>query len=663
MNDKEILYLKAKDAYYNSGKIIIPDEMFDLIESELIEEGSKVVGMVGYGATNKASKTKLPYRMRSLSKINEKDLSETYSKMISWARNNQIRLLEFTPKYDGIALSVSYSKGRLVSAITRGDGEYGQDITDKARFFVPNTIIIQEDITVIGEVVIPLDTFTEKYSQDYMNPRNFVAGILNSDVKFDTVKDVTSATNTIEMLRDFHFVCFDFNSDSENLNTMDWYELLVNIFPHTSIRHVSDMRYDSWAENVHFKFYQERLHHKTIPYILDGFVMKVAHRDERERLGEIDHHPKWAIAVKFPPSIATTKIVSIEWNVGTTGKLTPVGILEPVLLDGSMISKVSLYNYAKVLEYGTFPDSIITIVKSGDIIPRVLEVLECPSKDYWISNPTELFTRFSDIPFEDVQITDKDIVYYNTEAIGVKKLEKGIKILGLEGIGTSVAEKLYNSGITSIDDLYTIEPDGIRQMLLDSDLFKDGRALDIVMDSISKPRTFHLWQLIDAMQFSGVGTSLSKQLANYYSGSPFDFSGFEKAVVQRMTGTNNEFESEIVILRTTMESRGHTIEVPTVSKTSSDGITFEMTGKPPHIAGLKYKEDYVKYAQQYGYIHTSLNKDTKILVTDDVSSNSTKMKKAKKNGTEIITYRQFFDKLQLVEEIKLYGVDAVEHLI
>ena len=224
---------------------------------------------------------------------------------------------------------------------------------------------------------------------------------------------------------------------------------------------------------------------------------------------------------------------------------------------------------------------------------------------------------------------------------GVKKLSKGLEILDLKGLGPKLAEKLFAVGFHKIEDVLDLTKFDPKR-LIDLEVFKPGKSLDNVYESVCKLDDIDLAKLIDAMQFTDVGTTLSKALAKHYDGQEVDFSGLNKAAVARMTDKTSQEYSRVQRVIDLLKDRGSNVTVASEKKTEGL-ITFEMTGEPlPH---RRTKKDFYLSIKSFGYEHTTLTKDTKMLVTDDLASTTGKMAKAKKFGTTIKTYAQVLEEL------------------
>lgn len=309
MNIKKDLLDAASKAYYE-GVPIMSDPEFDALADSI---NYTKVGSAGHG-----NRVKHTYPLYSLRKVF--DISEVpfgISKCV------------VTTKLDGSAVALTYRKGHLVQAATRGDGVYGQDILDKMRAWdkVPSTIRCLSEIQVVGEVVAPASI---------KNARNYAAGALN-------LKSVDEF-----LTRDLHFVAYGANpllatykADLEFLEDADFRTVLSPC--------------DEFPE--------------------DGKVYRLNDNVEFYNLGYTAHHPRGAVALKDKKEGVTSKLLGVVWQTGRTGKVTPVAILEPVEIGGALVSRATLHNSAYIEALGLEINCDVEVIRAGEIIPRVVRRL------------------------------------------------------------------------------------------------------------------------------------------------------------------------------------------------------------------------------------------------------------------------------------------------
>jgi NAD-dependent DNA ligase len=228
------------------------------------------------------------------------------------------------------------------------------------------------------------------------------------------------------------------------------------------------------------------------------------------------------------------------------------------------------------------------------------------------------------------------------DGVAVIKFQKGMLALEISGVGPAICKKLYNAGVHDTVGLLTVTSD----KLIQSGEFTSGRALDKLMESIHAIKNVKLYALIESLQFENVGETISKEVEKYFCGVPYDFTGIEYAVRKQIENKDSEMmvkiQNTIDIIKTLTD-----IEIvfpKMITKNDSDAPIriMEMTGSPKDF-GFETKSDFVKAVEPYGIVAGSLNKDCTFLVTDDLSSMTSKMVKANKLGVQIVTYGQLFD--------------------
>lgn len=619
----EILYLKAKDAYYN-GMPIMNDETFDLLEDKLKDEDSYVIDIVG-SKKNKVD-TKHISPMLSLSKIKFKKDLVPYQEFLSFFKSIN-SLIEFGPKLDGNAINIVYENGKLISIASRGDGKMGQNYTKQLGNKVPQTI---KDFTgeIRGEAVIDLELFNQKYASVYKNARNFVAGILSSD--FDT--------KMVSTYNDIDFIAFDvksFDMSNNKLSINQW--LASKGFD--VLDYIKTYNYKDIDETTFIQIFNEFVNYrKTSKYQLDGYVAKVLDNTIKEELGQTNHHPNWALAIKFVAEEVYTKVIDIEWNMSKRGELCPVAILEPVELMGSTVQRASVFNASWMLSKKCYPGAVVKLVKSGDIIPTIIDIIEeAPGTfDFPIEHNGNKLT-YNGVHllvdgFEDTK-EYKAIQMYHT-----------ISTLGFKNIGPATCELLSSVNIT-INDILNQNPQGLEMLLINSGAFKRGRELELLIENLFTLNELELSQVIQSFGWRNCGKTISNQLANYVAGIDYDFKGLEKSVVEGFINSIDK-QNQVKELVSLLESNNIKVNKPK----SLDGlILFEMTGSPEPY-GYRTKEVFLYEMKQLGATKSSLKKGTHFLVTDSLSSNSSKMDKARKLDIPIIEYDKFHQYLIELEE-------------
>lgn len=620
LSNDEKRYLYAKKTYY-SGKSPLTDLEFDQLEDRLRNIGSPVVDIIGsYDLSDLKYSHISP--MKSLNKIHVLDNENLpMDEIHSWISKTDSKydFLEVGPKYDGSACNLIYENGILKLGLTRGDGKQGQDITSKVRLFVPNKISNTDKIEIRGEIVIPVSVFNEKYLGDYANPRNFVAGKLGRDEVEECVKD-------------FHFVGFEIRKSGNQYDNSS--QLLESYGFETSQTSIID----SINEFPHIYSKLLSYREKESPYQLDGLVIKYP-ENVRGKIGESSRAPKWSMAIKFPPKETITVIKDINWHMAKGGHYTPIGSVEPVLLDGTTVSNVSLYNYRNVKENRLLPGAKIVLVKSGDIIPKVLKIINPSDGSVPHHIPTHCKSCGSLLHDDGVHLSCINDACPDQMAF---KLNIGLQRLGLKHVGEKTVEKIYKAGFNQIEEVFS--PRFSKESLISSGIFKAGRQLDLIFEAFEKITEVQLSEVISSFCYNQLGTSISVELAKWMSGTPYDFKGLNSKVVNSVTTPNSEIKIRIDSFVKILQQSGVTIISPKPVTINKDAIKFEMTGSPKDF-GFKTKSEFLDLIQSKGYVHSKLNKDCQLLITDSEYSSSSKMKKAKSLGIEILTYDQIIERI------------------
>lgn len=311
-----VKFLEQASVAYYTGNPIIPDSVFDRI-ADIIQFKD-----VGYKSTENDSKH--AYAMYSLNK--HYGSLETLPEFFKKER-------VYTPKLDGSAISILYTNNKLIQVLTRGDGVTGQDITDKAEFIagiIQKPQFSQRCVQITGEVVAPLSV---------ANARNYVAGALN-------LKDIT-----------------DFRKQSDNLQFIAY-----AIQPYDTHTYLDDMK--KLSEMGFLTVADTTADFSKYP--TDGTVVRLNNNKVYENLGYTAHHPRGAIAVKKNKPGVETTLLDVIWKTGRSGKVTPIAILEPVMIGDALVSRATLHNPKFIQDMELHIGDTVEVIRSGDIIPCIV---------------------------------------------------------------------------------------------------------------------------------------------------------------------------------------------------------------------------------------------------------------------------------------------------
>ena len=359
--------------YYVKNKPTISDYEFDMLlkELETLEKQEGIIlptsptQRVGSDLENEFKEVKREKVMGSIANCYDKD------ELLKWMQTVVPNGTEFTvgPKYDGTSCSLIYKNGELVQASTRGNGMVGSDITENARTIksIPLSIPLMDDCEIRGEILMPKSSFQklnkerlEQGLEPFANERNAAAGSIKQ-----LNSRITAERNLI--FRPFCVFCDNANLEKQTeminfANSLGFHtdiQDFTSADPYKIIRYIEDF---------------EQNYLKNMDYCMDGVVIKVNDLNWQEKLGYSQKVPYWAKAFKFKQESASTKLIDVKWFVGRTGKLTPVGILEPVQVDGTIIKQVTLNNIEYINNMNIQIGSYIFIERGGQVIPKVTGV-------------------------------------------------------------------------------------------------------------------------------------------------------------------------------------------------------------------------------------------------------------------------------------------------
>ena len=518
------------DLYYNKAAPIISDTEFDLLWAELkkldpVNPQLEKVGSDSIPGTNKINHL---FPMRSLDKATGIDeikhfISETTS---------QGRQFVCQPKLDGSALSLEYRRGRLVRAATRGNGSRGEDVTANARRIsnVPESIDWKGDCHIRGEVVMPLSIFREKYSAIAPNPRNLAAGCLRQktihsgkaeaedliflayDVKFPDIKSRHPDSPSPPK--------FIFDSESNDWLSSVGIEIAGNTVSSAENQDIMAQKILSITEY----WTAER---KDAEWEIDGVVIKLDLLSKRELLGMTAHHPRWALAWKFPPEEATTVLMSVDWQVGRTGTVTPVARVAPVAVSGVTVENVTLHNSGELNRLKISIGDKVRIVRRGDVIPKIIEVIDKANISDLMDRTHSNGTKFNEelpnhspivipslCPRCSTKLIEEGAFIRCTNLNCPSRLERTIlywcRALEMDGIGEKLAEQLCSNGLVkSLPDLYTLNVDDISNL----ERMATKSATNVVKE-LDSSRKLTLGKFLFALGLPGIGPEIATSVAS-----------------------------------------------------------------------------------------------------------------------------------------------------
>lgn len=550
-------------------------------------------------------------------------------------------------KIDGLAISIKYENGKLVSAATRGDGSIGEDVTEniKTIFSIPKVLKDNRTFEVRGEVYLPRKSFellnSERESNNevlFANPRNAAAGSLRQlDSKITGKRRLSAFIYSI--VGDDSIV-----SQENALNTAKEYNLPVN--PNfklcKSIDEVIDY-INYWTE-----------HKKNLPYDIDGIVIKVNSYSTQEEIGYTQKSPRWATAYKFPEEELATKLLDVELSVGRTGIITPVAILDPIVISGSTVSKASLHNKDIIEELDIHIGDMVVVKKAGEIIPKVVRVVRelrtegsikytmpntCPScGQQTYTKENDPFTRCKNPDCPDQNI--RRIIHFASR-----------DALNIEGLGDKVVTTLYEKGIIAHTiDLFSLE----REKLISLDRMGE-KSVDNLLNAIENSKQNSLDKVIFALGILNVGKKAGKILAEKYLNLTnlmnatldelvnLDDVGqiTAESILDYLSDENNiKFINDLI--KVGMNPQYEVQEVNTNNIFA--GKTVVLTGKLVELTRNEAKE----YLEKYGAKVTgSVTSKTDLVIAGEKAGS--KLAKAEQLGIRVINEEEFANMVREVE--------------
>lgn len=518
-----ISYHHAK--YHEADQPEISDEAYDSLVKELKslegttdESVGSLANLVGGRPSEAFQKVTHKTRQWSLNNVfTPAELEAWEERLYRHLESQDITNPNFTyvleHKLDGLKLVLDYEKGQLVRAATRGDGVVGEDVTHTARTItdVPEKLKQPVTITCVGEVWLSYVEF-ERVNKDrskreeplFANPRNAAAGSLRQ------------LDPEVARSRNLSFIAYDIDQLSGTKQEIEnqWDELnflrSLGFITNKHNKKVSNIRevikyYDLWKEK-----------HHDLPYGVDGVVIKVNEISVQNQLGFTAKSPRFGIAYKFPAEQATTIVEDIQLQVGRTGNITPVAHLQPVLIDGSTVSRATLHNEDQIKRLDVRIGDTVILQKAGDIIPEIVEVVMPlrPSGTKAYKFPKKVDGCGGDGSIERVPgeaayrcvTLDSDFLHRQRLYYFVSK-----SALNIDGVGPRIIDLLLdNSLIKQADDLFTLEVGDLK----DLPGFQE-KAAENVVKAIEAARSVPLFRLLVGLSIDQVGEETARLIAEY----------------------------------------------------------------------------------------------------------------------------------------------------
>ena len=516
--------------YYNLAQPEISDAEFDRLWEELkaLDPEHPQLSRVGADIAPGSVKVDHLFPMRSLDKATS---AEELSHFVHTTTSGATRFLS-QPKLDGSALSLEYRMGRLVRAATRGSGERGEDVTRNARKIanVPHTLPLPVDVHVRGEVVMPLAVFNAKYRETSPNPRNLAAGALrqkHADGKADATDLVFQAYDAQVPQGEHRHPDSQPVPDMDNdTDMLEWMEDQLGIVPAPWEVHHGDSssQASQLLDEATVAWSGKR---SGYAFEIDGVVFKLDNLAQRDQLGMTAHHPRWALAWKFPPEEAHSVLLDVEWQTGRTGNITPVARIAPQRVGGVTVENTTLHNVGEVERLGINIGDKVLIVRRGDVIPKIEQALGPATQDDLkgrfhadgeaftgvlpatsaISTPTACPACQGSVEVEGAFLKCMNLF---CEARTSRSVLYWCRALELDGVGEKLVDQLLDANrIRSCADLYRLSMDD----LLSLERMGEKSATNVLRE-VDKARTMSLGKFLHALGLPGIGPELASAMAS-----------------------------------------------------------------------------------------------------------------------------------------------------
>lgn len=641
MKEKIKLLNEASKAYYQENREIMSNLEYDKLYDELLEL-EKETGIVlsnspsihvGYELLGSLPKERHEKPMLSLDKT--KDVGA----LKEWL-GDQTGLLSW--KLDGLTIVLTYTEGKLLKAVTRGNGEVGEVVTNNVKVFsnIPLNISYKGNLVLRGEAVISYSDF-EKINNEipdvaskYKNPRNLCSG------------SVRQLNNKVTSERNVHFFAFSIvKADGVDFGNsrMAQLEWLKN----QGFDVVTYKKVDSSNIEEAVSWFEENIAKNDFPS--DGLVLTYDDIAYGESLGVTAKFPRDSIAFKWRDEIKETKLLEIEWSASRTGLINPVAIFEPVELEGTTVSRASLHNISIMegLELGI--GDTICVYKANMIIPQVSDNLTRSGK---VCIPEECPACGSKTIIK--QNNDVKSLYCPNEDCPAKQIKLftlfvSRDAMNIEGLSEATIEKLIGRGLVKEPaDLFHIEK--FKQEIVSMEGFGEKSYQNLV-NAINRSRKTNVVRLLYGLGIPNVGLSNAKNICRKFD---YDWERIENATIPQLLEINGvgQIMADNYVRFFSNEKNRRIIknilnEIEFEPMKSADAerifesITFVITGSVEHFKNRDELKETIE--QKGGKVTGSVTSKTNYLINNDNTSNSTKNKKAKELGIKIITEEEFLN--------------------
>ena len=616
------------DLYYNKSKPEVTDAEYDAMVDKLkllvadlerMDSSAPEIAMGREVLNNVGATPSYGRKVKHDSVMGSLDKDTKVSGIAAWnGKYGGSGKLAVTPKMDGLSLELAYdSDGRLVQAASRGDGKIGMDVTDNIRAMksVPKFIGAGKACKVRAEVIMPRSVFkelAESGERAFANPRNAASGSLMAQ------------DPTVTGSRNLDIRAYDVITSKRFTTEAEKRAWMVANLPGITLVDMEIITIDQF-ESIALKWEAKR---PTLDYEIDGLVIALDSIAAQEEAGWDGNRPRGKIAFKFAPEQKIAKVLGIDWQVGRTGRLTPMARIEPTLLAGSTIRNITLHNAARVKELGLDIGDEVLIEKAGDVIPSICRNTNSTGKI--VAFPTSCPSCGGEVVMDDQKVS----LWCHGLACPAqleRRILHWVKTLDVLGVGEGIVSELCAQGfVKDVPDLYFLTLEQMRSVT-GGDVAA-SKAQQAILSKSEVP----LAVFLDALGIDGLGTTTSKEVAKKY-GTLANVLKATAAELDAMEGIGELTASKIVeglkLFQEIINRLAQTLDIQEVvmKEGTLTGKTFLITGTLS--VGRKEIENLVESCG--GIMVSSVGKKLNYLILGD--DPGSKLEKAKKVGIPIIS--------------------------
>ena len=499
------MYKKLQDLEYKYPDLISEDSPTQRVPGQALDKFKKE-----------------PHSLKMLSLQNtysEDEIKDFVERIMKWDRGSQVEYF-LEPKIDGVAVELVYKKGKLIKAITRGDGSIGENITENIKTIkgiplhlknkAPELLEVRGEVLILQKDFKRLNKEREKSGETLLaNPRNAAAGALRQldpsvaasrslrffahGIGLYKGLNITSQKSFIENIKQLSIPCFDICTSKK-------------------LKLPKILRCSSSVDEVLGYYNEIKVLRNKLAFELDGIVIKVNSFEQQKNLGQIARSPRWAVAAKFEPEAGVTQVLDIQLQVGRTGVITPLAIMKPCFIGGAMIRQASLHNFKDLARKDIRVGDEVEIRRAGDVIPEIVKVVNTKNRTKKKSKP---FLPPSQCPSCSSKLKyDGDYLRCFSSSCEGKKKRALIYFaskagMNIEFLGEKSLEKFYDLGwINSFSSLYQLPKKRVEEL--------EGfgqKSRQLLIESLEKSKKTKLSRFLTALGIPGVGAQTAESLS------------------------------------------------------------------------------------------------------------------------------------------------------